>query len=149
MRRAQTLAGVSSVPARTLSKQELQYTGRSLRGANGTIAWPPQLPQIAAWNSLGPPTVLARFATARHDGHRCGSFSRPLLAKNACSPAEKVNSSEQSRQVSVRSWYTLSRASCCVAVTVGLDPRYGTRTSLALTGGQCAGHDPRSRNRDS
>ena len=108
MRRAQTLAGVSSVPARTLSKHELQYTGRSLRGANGTIAWPPQLPQIAAWNSLGPPTVLARFATARHDGHRCGSFSRPLLAKNACSPAEKVNSSEQSRQVSVRSWYTLS-----------------------------------------
>jgi len=86
-----------------LSKHVLQYTGRSLRGANGTIAWPPQLPQIAAWNSLGPPVVLARFATARHDGHRCGSFSNPLLAKNACSPAEKVNSSEQSRQVSVRS----------------------------------------------
>jgi hypothetical protein len=114
------------------------------------MACPPQLPQIAAWNSRGPPTVLARFAIALHDGHRCGSFSRPLLAKNACSPAEKVNSSEQSRQVSVRSWYTLSRASCSVvAVTVGLDPRYGIGSSLALTGGQCAGVDPRSRNRDS
>jgi hypothetical protein len=30
-----------------------------------------------------------------------------LLAKKVCSPAEKMNSSEQSRQVSVRSWYTL------------------------------------------
>jgi hypothetical protein len=29
-----------------------------------------------------------------------------LLAKNVCSPTEKMNSSEQSRQVSVRSWYT-------------------------------------------
>jgi hypothetical protein len=35
-----------------------------------------------------------------------------LLAKNACSPLEKTNSSEQSRQVSDRSWYTLSRTSC-------------------------------------
>jgi len=78
-----------------------------LRGANGTIAWPPQAPHTAAWNSRGPPTVRARFAAARHDGQRCGSLTRPLLAKKVCSPAEKMNSSEQSRQVNVRSWYTL------------------------------------------
>ena len=78
------------------------------------MAWPPQLPQIAAWNSRGPPLVRARLATARQDGHRCGSFKSPLLAKKACSPLEKVNSSEQSRQVRVRSWYTLSRSSCGV-----------------------------------
>ena len=59
-----------------------------MRGAKGTIAWPPHAPQIAAWNSRGPPTVLARFAAARHDGQRCGSFCRPLLAKKACSPAD-------------------------------------------------------------
>ena len=35
---SQTRAGVSNVPARTLSKHELQYTGRSFRGANGTTA---------------------------------------------------------------------------------------------------------------
>ena len=107
----QTVADSLSVPARTLSKHELQYTGRSLRGANGTIAWPPQLQQIAAWNSRGPPAVRACFAAARHAGQRWGSFSRPLLEKNACSPLEKTNSSEQSRQVSVRSSYTLSGAS--------------------------------------
>jgi hypothetical protein len=107
----QTVADSLSVPARTLSKHELQYTGRSFRGANGTIAWPPQLPQIAAWNSRGPPAVRACLAAARHAGHRWGSFSRPLLEKNACSPLEKINSSEQSRQVSVRSSYTLSGAS--------------------------------------
>jgi hypothetical protein len=44
----QALAVSVTVPALTLSKQELQYTGRSFRGANGTMAWPPQLPQIAA-----------------------------------------------------------------------------------------------------
>ena len=64
-------------------------------------------PQIAAWNSRGPPTVRARLATARHDGQRCGSFSRPLLAKKACSRLEKTNSSAQSRQVNVRSSNTL------------------------------------------
>jgi hypothetical protein len=31
-----------------LSKQVLQYTGRSERGANGTMAWLPQAPQTAA-----------------------------------------------------------------------------------------------------
>jgi hypothetical protein len=36
-------------PARTLSKQLLQYTGRSDRGANGTIAWLPHELQTAAW----------------------------------------------------------------------------------------------------
>jgi hypothetical protein len=36
----------------------------------------------------------------------------PLLEKKACSPAEKMNSSVQSRQVKLRSWYTLSRPSC-------------------------------------
>jgi hypothetical protein len=46
--RDQALAVSVTVPALTLSKQELQYTGRSFRGANGTMAWPPQLPQIAA-----------------------------------------------------------------------------------------------------
>src|SRR5437870_8205564 len=71
------------------------------------MAWPPQAPHTAAWNSRGPPTVRARFAAARHDGHRCGSLTSPLLAKKVCSPAEKMNSSEQSRQVNVRSWYTL------------------------------------------
>ena len=109
--KCQTVADSLSVPARTLSKHELQYTGRSFRGANGTIAWPPQLPQIAAWNSRGPPAVRACFAAARHAGQRWGSFSRPLLEKNACSPLEKTNSSEQSRQVSDRSSYTLSGAS--------------------------------------
>ena len=49
----------------------------------------------------------ARLAAARQLGQRCGSFWRPLLAKNACSPDENRNSSEQSRQKSVRSWYTL------------------------------------------
>jgi hypothetical protein len=34
-----------------------------------------------------------------------------LLEKNACSPLEKTNSSEQSRQVSDRSSYTLSGTS--------------------------------------
>ena len=34
---------------------------------------------------------------ARHDGQRCGSLVNPLLAKKACSPAEKLNSSAQSR----------------------------------------------------
>jgi hypothetical protein len=91
------------VPARTLSKHELQYTGRSFRGANGTIACPPQAPQIAAWNSRGPSFERARLAIARHDGQRWGSFVNPLLAKKACSPAEKVNSSPQSRQVRLRS----------------------------------------------
>ena len=67
-----TGASGAATPARTLSKHELQYTGRSFRGANGTIAWPPQLPQIAAWNSRGPPTVRARLATARQEGHRWG-----------------------------------------------------------------------------
>src|SRR2546430_14680698 len=71
------------------------------------MAWPPQAPHTAAWNSRGPPTVRARFAAARHDGQRCGSLTKPLLAKKVCSPAEKMNSSEQSRQVNVRSWYTL------------------------------------------
>jgi hypothetical protein len=108
------VTGDAIVPARTLSKHELQYTGRSFRGANGTIAWPPQLPQIAAWNSRGPPLVRARLATARQDGQRCGSFNSPLLAKKVCSPLEKVNSSEQSRHVRLRSWYTLSRSSCGV-----------------------------------
>jgi hypothetical protein len=111
------------VPARTLSKHELQYTGRSVRGANGTIAWPPQAPQIAAWNSRGPPTVLARLAAARQVGQRWGSFVSPLLAKKACSPVEKMNSSEQSRQVSVRSWYTLSGSSQgSNAEALGIDP---------------------------
>jgi hypothetical protein len=110
---SQTLAVSVIVPARTLSKQVLQYTGRSLRGANGTTAWPPQWPQIAAWNSRGPPTVRARLATARQEGHRCGSFNRPLLEKKACSPLENTNSPAQSRQVRVRSWNTLSRSSWC------------------------------------
>jgi hypothetical protein len=48
-----------------------------------------------------------RFAIARHVGHRCGSFCRPLLAKNDCSPAENVKCSPQSRQVKIRSRYTL------------------------------------------
>jgi hypothetical protein len=39
---------LTRVPARTLSKHELQYTGLSFRGANGTTAWPPQAPQMAA-----------------------------------------------------------------------------------------------------
>jgi hypothetical protein len=34
----QAPADASIVPARTLSKQVLQYTGRSFRGANGTMA---------------------------------------------------------------------------------------------------------------
>src|SRR4029078_9496144 len=64
-----------------------QEPGCACAGSNGATAGPPQLPQIAAWNSLGPPTVLARLAIALHDRHRCGSLSRPLLEKNACSPA--------------------------------------------------------------
>src|SRR6185295_3553726 len=75
------------------------------------MACPPQAPQIAAWNSRGPSLARARLATARHDGHRCGSFVKPLVAKKACSPAEKMNSSAQSRQVRLRSWYTLARPS--------------------------------------
>lgn len=100
-----------AISARTLSKHELQYTGRSLRGANGTIAWPPHMPQIAAWYSRGPPVERARLAAARQLGQRCGSFCKPLLAKNACSPDEKRNSSLQSRQLRVRSWYTLAEPS--------------------------------------
>ena len=41
--------------ARTLSKQLLQYTGRSLRGRNGTSAWPPHSAQTAACISRCPP----------------------------------------------------------------------------------------------
>jgi hypothetical protein len=76
------------------------------------MAWPPQLPQMAAWNSRGAPTVRARLATARQDGHRWGSLSRPLLEKNDCSPLEKVNSPAQSRQTRLRSWNTLACSSC-------------------------------------
>src|SRR4029453_11962496 len=86
-------------------------SGGALRGENGTMACPPQAPQIAAWNSRGPSLERARLAIARHDGHRWGSFVNPLLAKNACSPAEKVNSSPQSRHDRLRSWYTLSSPS--------------------------------------
>jgi len=71
------------VPARTLSKHELQYTGRSFRGANGTIACQPQLPQIAAWNSRGPPLVRARLATARQDGQRLLGY-RDARSGRAC-----------------------------------------------------------------
>jgi predicted dienelactone hydrolase len=56
-----------------------------------------------------------------------------LLEKNACSPLEKTNSSEQSRQVSDRSSYTLSGASSGVvaldkppvaSVSAGTGPRF-------------------------
>jgi hypothetical protein len=98
----------SDAAARTLSKHELQYTGRSFLGWNGTTAWPPQLLQIAAWYSRVPPGVVARarFAAARQVEHRWGSLVRPLLAKNDCSPDEKMNDSPQSLHVSVRSWNT-------------------------------------------
>jgi len=76
------------------------------------MAWPPQLPQIAAWNSRGAPTVRARLATARQAGHRWGSLSRPLLEKKVCSPLENVNSPAQSRQMRLRSWNTLACSSC-------------------------------------
>src|SRR3954454_51831 len=92
--------------------------GRSSRSENGTTACPPQAPQIAAWNSRGPSLERARLATALHDGHRWGSLVNPLLAKKACSPAEKLNSSEQSRQVRLRSWYTLSSPPRLDAVTL-------------------------------
>src|SRR5258707_2656658 len=59
-------------------------------------------------NSRGPSLERARLANARQDGHRWGSLVNTLLAKNGWSPANKVNSSVQSRQVNVRSWYTLS-----------------------------------------
>lgn len=81
--------------------------GRSVRGANGRMAWPPHSPQIAAWNSRGPSPVRARLAATRQAGQRWGSCSRPLLTKNDCSPAEKRNCSEQSRHVRVRSSYTV------------------------------------------
>jgi hypothetical protein len=58
------------------------------------------------------------LATALHDGHRWGSLVNPLLAKKACSPAEKLNSSEQSRQVRLRSWYTLFSPPRLDAVTL-------------------------------
>jgi hypothetical protein len=35
-------------------------------------------------------------------------LTNPLLAKKACSPAEKMNSSEQSRQTSVLSRYVVT-----------------------------------------
>jgi hypothetical protein len=43
----QAVTCVPWVSARTLSKHELQYTGRSARGANGTTAWLPHDAQIA------------------------------------------------------------------------------------------------------
>jgi hypothetical protein len=49
-----------------------------------------------------------------------------LLEKNACSPLEKMNSSEQSRQVSDRSSYTLSGTSSGV---VALDKAPGFATA--------------------
>jgi hypothetical protein len=49
-----------------------------------------------------------------------------LLEKNACSPLEKMNSSEQSRQVSDRSSYTLSGTSSGVAA---LDKAPGASTN--------------------
>jgi hypothetical protein len=109
MRQAVVGAGAAADSARTLSKQVEQYTGRSFRGWNGTTAWPPQLLQIAAWYSrvpTGPPEARARFAAARHVGHRWGSLVNPLLEKNCCSPDEKTKASPQSRHVSVRSWNT-------------------------------------------
>ena len=71
------------------------------------MACPPHLAQTAAWYSRGPPSSLLRLAACRQPRHRCGSLTNPLLAKNACSPDEKVNGSPQVRQVRVRSWYTL------------------------------------------
>jgi hypothetical protein len=53
-----------------------------------------------------------------------------LLAKNACSPLEKVNSSEQSRHVRVRSWYTLSRSSCGVSAPDGVTAPEGVAGSI-------------------
>ena len=100
-------AAGSIKPARTLSKQLLQYTGRSVRGAKGTIAWLPHALHTAAWYSRGPP-IRTRLAFARQLGQRCGTFWRPFSAKNRCSPLEKMKASPQSRHVSVRSSYTAS-----------------------------------------
>ena len=70
-------------PARS---SELQYTGLSPRGWNGTRASPPQLLHVAVKNSRGPalpppayppaPPPEARRAV-RQDGQRPGSFTRP------------------------------------------------------------------------
>src|SRR6185437_15039082 len=52
--------------------------------------------------------MRTRFALARQLGQRWGTFCSPFSAKKRCSPPEKMKSSAQSRQVRVRSSYTVS-----------------------------------------
>ena len=58
--------------ARTLSKQLEQYTGRSLRGRNGTSACPPHSAQTAAcisrWPPFPPPVPMPERAVLLGDG---------------------------------------------------------------------------------
>ena len=112
--------------------------GRSLRGANGTIAWPPQLLQTAAWYSrppAGAPVPVRAWpppGTRRSAGDR---WSGPCWRRTACSPAEKTNDSPQSRQVSVRSWNTRLDLPCPRSPA---GPRRPARASLGQ-GARAAG----------
>ncbi|MPN39031.1 hypothetical protein SDC9_186557 [bioreactor metagenome] len=60
------------------AKHALQYTGRSSRGLNGTLATPPQFAQVASNISRSP---LAPFLRAsRQVLQRWGSFTKPFSA---------------------------------------------------------------------
>ncbi len=58
--------------ARTLSKQFEQYTGLSLRGRNGTSAWPPHSAHTAA-SHLSLPSVAIAIAISRLPGDAEGT----------------------------------------------------------------------------
>jgi len=64
--------------ARSCSKQLLQYTGRSRRGTNGTVAVPPHPAHGTDVNSRPAPDDRSRRRFARHDGQRWGSLSNPF-----------------------------------------------------------------------
>jgi hypothetical protein len=90
--------------------------------------------------------MRTRLALARQLGQRWGTFTSPFSAKNRCSPPEKMKSSAQSRQVSVRSSYTASvlrsRGSHVrsasptrpVLLQTGLDPEPAGENTVAVKG---------------
>ena len=73
-----------------------------------------------------PPSRSARRA-ARHCGHRFGPPPKPFSAKNACSPAVKMNGFPQSTHVMVRSSYDSATTPCLAAVCGEAVSRHPTR----------------------
>ena len=112
-------------------KQSLQYTGRSPRGRNGTIASFPHSAQLIGYISLGPSWYIpadlcSDRRTARQLRQRLGSLPNPLAWKNSCSPAVKMNSPPHSTQFKVLSVNatgkppeSVLRVSLCKLIRIG------------------------------